>query len=274
MAKFRVSVVRYLNTAPLVWGMLHGREQGRFEMEFTLPARCADDLRAGKVDAGIIPSIEYQRIEGLEIIPNISIASKDRVKSVVVVAKKHLEEVRTVAMDNSSRTSVALATILLRKFYKQDFIAIPADPDPAAMLRRADAALVIGDPALTLSDSSPGLYTYDLAALWKKFTGLPFVFAFWAGHRDAELGRLSAAFAASRDYGVAHTVDIALEYAPRLGLSAEEIKIYLTQNIDYTLDEDNLNGLRLFFRLARELELVGGQREIAFAAPGALGAKD
>ncbi|MGH9328358.1 MAG: menaquinone biosynthetic enzyme MqnA/MqnD family protein [Terriglobia bacterium] len=273
MAGLRISVVQYLNTAPLAWGMLHGQQQGRFEIEFTLPARCADDLRARKADAGIIPSIEYLRIEGLEIVPGISIASKECVKSVIVVSKAPLEEVRTVAMDNSSRTSVALTTILLRKFYNRNFKAIPADPNPAAMLRQADAALLIGDPALKLSSAGSAFHIYDLAALWKKFTGLPFVFALWAGHRESGIGKLSREFTASRDYGLAHIPEIAKEYAPRLAMSPEEIEIYLTQNIDYTLDEDNLKGLSVFFELAREFGLGGGQKEPEFASSEALGAK-
>ncbi|HEV2175605.1 MAG TPA: menaquinone biosynthesis protein [Terriglobia bacterium] len=263
--KPRVSVVQYLNTAPLVWGMLHGAQRGRFELEFTTPARCADHLRDQKVDVGIIPAIEYQRIDGLEIIPGVSIASKAPVRSVLLFSRVPLEEVGTVAMDNSSRTSVALTTILLRKFYRRDFTSLPANPDPEAMLAHGDAALVIGDPALTWRGSVE--HVYDLAAEWRKFTGLPFVFAVWAVRArqgDAAPAGLTADFAASRDYGLAHLDEIAAEYASRFGMTVEDVKVYLTENIDYTLDEENLKGLRLFYRLARELDLIPAEKDLHF----------
>src|SRR5579883_796132 len=238
MPQLRVSVVEYLNTAPLVWGMLKGRERDRFELEFTLPSKCADDLRERKVDVGIIPAIEYQRIENVE-------------------------------MDTSSRSSVALTTILLRKFYRQDFQAIPADPDLQTMLQRADAALLIGDPALTAGLSKPAPFIYDLASEWRKFTQLPFVFALWVGRRDARLAEFSAEFIASRDEGLAHVKEIATEHAPKLGLSVEDVRIYLTENIDYTLDDENLKGLRLFYQLARELGLIESEKDLCFATEGA-----
>lgn len=264
--KPKVSIVQYLNTGPLVWGMLRGEQRGRFELDFTTPARCADDLAGHRVDVGIIPAVEYQRIDDAEIVPGLSIASKAPVRSVLVFSRVPLGEVRTVAMDNSSRTSVALTTILLRKFYERDFQAIPCDPDPPAMLARADAALVIGDPALTFGSDCHVRHVYDLASEWRKFTGLPFVFALWVGHADSGLAELAPDFAASLAYGLSHLDEIAAEYAPALGMSAEEVKVYLTRNIDYTLDEENLRGLRLFFNLAHELGLIATNRPLDFAS--------
>jgi chorismate dehydratase len=262
----RVSVVQYLNTAPLVWGMRRGREQGRFELELTTPARCADDLAARRVDVGIIPAIEYQRIDNLEIIPGLAIASKAPVRSVMIFSRVPLPEVRTVALDHSSRTSVALTTILLRHFYRREFEGLFSDPDLDAMLARADAALLIGDPALARPSRTRAPYAYDLASEWRKFTGLPFVFALWAGHPEARLGEIGPDFAASRDYGLAHIDEIAAEYAPRLGTTPDDVKVYLTRNIDYTLDEDNLKGLRLFYRLAREHGLIPAEKGLQFAS--------
>ncbi len=273
MPQLRVSVVEYLNTAPLVWGMLKGRERGRFELEFTLPSKCADDLRQHKVDVGIIPAIEYQRMENVEIVPGISIASKNEVKSVLLFSNVPIGEARSVAMDTSSRSSIALTTILLRKFYRRDFQAIPVDPNLEMMLQRADAALLIGDPALTASASKPTPFIYDLASEWKKFTRLPFVFALWVGRRDARLAEFGADFTASRDEGLAHVNEIAAEHAPRLGLSVEDVRIYLTENIDYTLDDENLKGLQLFYKLARELGLIQNEKELRFAVTGAKGAR-
>lgn len=260
----RVSVVQYLNTAPLVWGMVRGALRGRFDLSFTTPACCAEDLRAGRAEVGIIPSIEYQRIDGLKLLPGMSIASKKRVRSVLLLARVPIEQVRTVALDISSRTSAALVQVLLQKFYRLDVASRPASPDPDAMLRTADAALLIGDPALVYTGSAR---IYDLAEEWRRFTGLPFVFAVWAFRPAPGLcpADLSRDFAASRDGGLAHVDDIAAEWAPRLELTAEAVKIYLTENIDYTLDEENLAGLRLFYRLAHEIGAIRERKDLDFA---------
>ncbi|HUZ46781.1 MAG TPA: menaquinone biosynthesis protein [Terriglobia bacterium] len=259
----KVSVVQYLNTVPLIWGMLQGGQKGKYDLEFTIPAVCADAVRRREVDIGIIPSIEYQRIERLQILPGLSIASKGEVKSVLLYSKVPVKEIKTIAVDNSSRTSAALLTILIRKFYAQTVNFMPAAPKLEDMLASADAALVIGDPALAYHGQIPRVY--DLAVEWKKFTGLPFVFAVWAGREDAQIGRFRKDFEASRDYGCAHIDEIAREYAPKLNMQPEEVKVYLTENIDYSLDEENLRGLRLFYRLAAELNILSGERDISFA---------
>lgn len=269
MSNLRLSVVQYLNTAPLIWGMLHGEQRGRFEMEFTTPARCADSVREGSADAGIIPSIEVQRIGGLVAVSGVSISALDKVRSVILIAKRPLKSVRSVRLDTSSRTSAALAAILLRKFYGVRPEMAPAAPDAGAMLKSADSALLIGDPALVFNpraaESGAGpLRVYDLAAEWKRFTGFPFVFAVWAGPDRDRLARASTDFQASRDYGLSHVDEIAAEYAPRQGLTPDEVKIYLTRNINYNLDESHLEALRLFYRLAAEEELIPGVKEIQF----------
>lgn len=243
--------------------MLKGEQKAKYHLDFTTPACCADAVRHGEVDVGIIPSIEYQRIEGLRILPGLSIASKGVVKSVLLFGKAPIERLQTIAVDNSSRTSVALLKILVSKFYARTVRYIPAAPQPAGMLAKADAALVIGDPALLYDGRVP--HVYDLAAEWKRFTGLPFVFAVWAGRADGRMGRFCEDFQASRDYGLAHMDDIAREYGPRLNLRPEEVKVYLTQNIDYSLDEENCRGLRLFYRLAGEAGILSGEKEIHFA---------
>ena len=261
--KPRVSVVKYLNTVPLIWGMLRGEQQGKFELSFTTPASCADAVRSGEADVGIIPSIEYQRMEDAEIVGGVSIASKNRVRSVLLLSKTPIEKIRTVALDNSSRTSVALLEILLRKFYERTVDSVPLAPDPDEMLKRADAALVIGDPALAYDGQVSEVY--DLAAEWRKFTGLPFVFALWAGRSGAKLAGLRKDFEESRDFGLARVDEIAEEFAPKYGLRPREVKVYLTENIDYTLDEENLEGLRLFYKLARETEITERERGLHFA---------
>jgi chorismate dehydratase len=263
--KPRVSVVQYLNTVPLVWGMMRGKQVEKFELDFTVPARCADAVRSGQADVGIIPAIEYQRIPGLEIIEGLSISSKEKVRSVLLLSTCPIEKIRTVAMDESSRTSVALVTIILNKFYGLSVSSAPARPDARAMLQQADAALLIGDPALAFKD--PAVRAYDLSVEWRKFTGLPFVFAVWAGKAEANMGQWAQDFHASLQYGLAHLDDIAREYASRHRMTPEEVQFYLTQNIHYNLDRDDLEGLRLFYRLACDLELIPQVREVVFASP-------
>ncbi|MGO8732424.1 MAG: menaquinone biosynthetic enzyme MqnA/MqnD family protein [Terriglobia bacterium] len=261
MSTLRISVVQYLNSVPLIWGMLHGRQQGKHELQFATPANCADAVRDGKADVGIIPAIEYHRIENLQIIAGISIASKSRVRSVLLLSKVPIERIQSVAVDTSSRTSAAFLRILMCKFYSRAVELIPSAPRPEEMLKRADSALVIGDPALTYRGSAT---VYDLAVEWKKFTGLPFVFAFWAGQRDTDLAKRRKDFEQSREFGLAHVDDIAAEYALKLNMDPADVKVYLTENIDYSLDEENLRGLRLFFNLAREAGIIPVEKELRF----------
>jgi chorismate dehydratase len=263
MSNPKVSVVQYLNTAPLVWGMLKGEQQGKFDLSFATPAACADAVKQRKVDVGIIPSIEYQRMEKAQIIAGISIAAKDAVKSVLLLSNVPIAKIQTVAVDNSSRTSAALLRILMRKFYSRFVTVTPLAPKPDDMLKRADAALVIGDPALAFV--GPIAEIYDLGAEWKKFTGLPFVFALWVGYEEARLSRLRKDFEDSRDFGLAHVDDIAAEYAPKLNMDVSTVKVYLTENINYSLDEENRKGLRLFYKLAREVGIITVEKDLYFA---------
>jgi len=150
----------------------------------------------------------------------------------------------------------------MHKFYARRVHFLPAAPEPGEMLRQADAALLIGDPALAYSGPAK---VYDLAREWRKFTGLPFVFAVWMGHSDANLSRRTADFAASLEFGLDHLDDIAAEYAPKLGLTPSAVKVYLTQNIDYSLDEENRQGLKLFYKLAHEVGIIPVEKELLFA---------
>lgn len=258
----KVSVVQYLNSVPLVWGMLKGEQQGRYDLQFTTPAACADAIRAGKADIGIIPSIEYPRLERAQILSGISIAAKGEVKSVLLLSKMPIEKIKSVAVDNSSRTSAALLRILMRKFYSRFITATPSVPKPAEMLKRADAALIIGDPALTYRE--PVAHVYDLGTEWNNLIGLPFVFALWVGREESKPARFKADFEASRDFGVAHVDDIAAEYAPKLNMTPEAVKSYLTTNVDYSLDEENRKGLKYFYKLARETGIIPVEKDLLF----------
>ena len=192
----RVSVVRYLNTAPLVWGLEHGRPRLRYRLSYTTPAACADDLRAGRADLGIIPAIEYQRIPGLVLIPHLAVASERKVESVLLISRGPARRARRVALDTSSRTSAALVRILFARHWRREPEYVEAAPELSEMLEKADAALLIGDPALQFLFHSPAaraagltrepnLHVYDLAEEWWRLTNLPFVFALWAVRPEA-----------------------------------------------------------------------------------------
>jgi chorismate dehydratase len=256
--------VKYLNTAPLVWGLENSHGCKRYELSPTTPSSCADDLRAGRAQIGIVPSIECQRIAGLKIVPGISIASKRQARSVLLLYRIPLDRVRSIGLDTSSRTSAALVHVLFRKYYNIDVRTKPAPPDPVSVLRDADAALLIGDPALLYQGPAQ---TLDLALEWRKLTGLPFVFALWAcrvDQHEASSEDLRRDFERARDGGLAHVREIALEWAPRLGMAVEEVSVYLTENINYTLDEENLAGLRLFYKLAHETGVISAVKDLEF----------
>ena len=254
--RVRVSIISYLNTAPLVWPLLRDRPP-ELEFDFTVPSRCADDLAAGLVDVGIIPSIEYQRIPDLVVLAGPAIASRERVRSILLLSRKPLDQIQTVAADISSRTSVALAELVLRCRYGCRPEVRPAEPDPSAMLAACDAAVVIGDPALHYSLAPlPGVTAVDLAAEWRTWTGLPFVFAFWAARREAGTPAMARLFADARDGGLAALDTIVPLEAARRRLPEPLVRDYLTRNIWFHLDADCLAGLDRFYALAAEHKLI------------------
>jgi len=261
LSKPKLSIVYYLNALPLSWGFLHGEEREIFDLDLSPPSRCADLLARGDVDAGLIPAIEYQRIGGLKVVPNLSVASKETVKSVLLLSKVPVEQVRTIAADNSSRTSICLLQILLRARFKADPVIESHGPDLKAMLARNDAALIIGDAALKAEVG--GLFRYDLATEWRALTGKPFVFAFWGVRESVKLPD-AAAFHRSFAYGQAHSEEIVEEQTGQLQLPAQLIRTYINHNIDYSLDEENLAGLRQFYELAREFRLIDSVRNLEF----------
>ena len=269
MPPLRVSAISFLNTAPLLWDFEHGAPRPQFRLDYTVPSACAEQLRAGTADVGIIPVAAYPAIPDLLVIPEVAIATKRTVRSIVLVSKVPIDEIRTVAADTSSRTSVLLARLLFRKWHGGDREFTPMSPDLGAMLAQCDAALLIGDPALTVSRSQ--YLIYDLAEEWHRLTGKAFVFAFWAVRREAlaqappDLARI---FQRSRDHGLepANLAQLGREWAPRVGLTEAEVARYLTENIDYSLDAENLAGMELFFRNAAEVGLIPQSRPVEFLA--------
>ena len=260
----RVAAVSYLNAVPLVWGLVHGPHRKLFQVEFTLPAKCADALRESQADAGVIPSIEYQRIPNLKIVPGLSISSAGPVRSVLLISRCPVEQVRSVALDTSSRTSACLVQILFQRHYRIAPRFAPHAPDLPAMLRECDAALMIGDPAL--ASDFPGLRVYDLAEEWRAMTGLPFVFAFWAVRAEAASPDLIGPFQESAAFALAHLDEITRSESARTGLPESLVRTYLTENIDFSLGEKNLQGLQRFYSLAQELGLTNGSRSLEFVS--------
>jgi chorismate dehydratase len=278
MPGLRVSAISFLNTAPLMWDFEHGAAGESFEIDYTIPSECAAALAEDRADIGIIPAITYAQIPGLVILPNIAIASKDRVRSILLISKKRIEDVRTVATDTSSRTSVALSQILFAKFLGGHREFTPHPPDLKQMLNHYDAALLIGDSALQVSMHDTTYHLYDLGHDWRRLTGKPFVFAFWAVrmdalHRQPTGMNLIETFQQSRDHGLLpENIDTtATEWAPRLGITELEVKTYLTENIHYYLDRENHAGLQLFLTYAHEVGLIPAVPELRFLGPVAFG---
>lgn len=267
----KISAISFLNTAPLMWDFENGDTaaslRGHFDFSYTIPSRCAEALAAGTADIGIIPVAAYTTIPDLAIIPGVSIASKDKVRSILLVSKVPVDKIRSVALDNSSRTSAALVQIYLKKFVGVEAGYSPQAPDLNEMLRWHDAGLLIGDPALQAQTA--GYHVYDLAEEWRRWTYLPFVFAVWAVRKSAlrELKsniNIARVFQQSRDHGLQHIPEIAEAWAPHLSLDQALIRDYLSQNIDYTLDRENLEGLKLFYRYAEECGVLPRAPEFSF----------
>jgi chorismate dehydratase len=244
-------VVSYLNTVPLVWGMLHGEQRDLFELELAVPAECADRLADGRADIGIVPAVELNR-QKLEVIPGTGIVCHGPVRSILLISKTPFSEIRKLATDATSRTSVALSRIVLARKYCVEPQLESQRPHLGKMLERADAALIIGDAALALDPAQLPFYVLDLGAEWVKMTGLPMVFAVWAAR--AGLPRQDPApFAASLRFGLDHMDDIARDQQSKLRFSEALIREYLTRNIVFELGERENQGLAKFLQYASEL---------------------
>jgi chorismate dehydratase len=242
-----------------MWDFEHGDAGQNFDISYTVPSQCAAQLAAGTADIGIIPSAAYTVIPNLVVLPDVAIASKRPVRSILLVSKLPLERVKTVGLDTSSLTSVALTKVLFEKWWGGARQFVPQYPNLEEMLRECDAGLLIGDPALQVDRSR--YVTFDLAEEWIRFTGKPFVFAFWAMRQDAPVSAsldLPAIFQESRDHGLQprNLDQIGSEWALRVGLSEQAVKSYLTENIYYSLDQECLEGLHLFYKYALECKAL------------------
>jgi chorismate dehydratase len=289
LQKLRISIVQYLNTAPLVWGFTNGPLAGKYDLSFTVPSQCAEALRAGAADIAIIPAIEYQRIPGLVVLPDLAIASQNRVRSLLIIAKKPIEQVRSIALDQSSRSTQALTRILAEEHWKIDPEFFETAPDLRIMLERADAAMLIGDPALRISiaiekrstvspqgravcqaatlgiTSAEIFHVYDVVGEWRKFSSLPAVMAVWAARPEVITSEVFADFAASRHFGLTQIAAICQQAARELELPQPALESYLRRNIDFSLGEENRRGLERYFHEAAKLGLIPIEKKIEWA---------
>jgi chorismate dehydratase len=270
--RLRVGAVGYLNARPHVYGL---DSSPRFDLRFDVPSKCADLLHEGAIDLGLIPSIEYLRGPAeaphtYRIVPDVAIASRGPVESVALYARKAMRDVRSIALDTSSRTSVALARVLCAREFRIRPLLYSSGPDLEAMLTKADAALLIGDAALFLDAHTIGVNSgmdrvekTDLGAVWTRMTGLPFVYAFWAGRPGPVTADDVARLRRARDDGIDHVAEVAAAYSGDPRQQAIGAR-YLRDNIKYDLGPDERAGLELFYQYAAEAGVVPGPQPLRF----------
>jgi chorismate dehydratase len=261
MAAIRLGAVDYLNARPLVYGL--EQRTDLFALHFDAPSRCATLLHEGAIEVGMIPSIEFQRgAAPYLIVPGMGIVSYGPVASVALFTAKRIGEVRSIAVDTSSRTSTGLLRVLCREKFDIEPEFVPMPPAIDSMIERSDGALVIGDPALYLDHRAAGLGKIDLGEEWTGLTGLPFVWAFWAGRPGVLSAAALAALIEARDAGVAASDAIADQYCgpERAALG----RAYLRDNIQYVLDERAAAGLRKYYELAAKYGLIDVVRPAVF----------
>jgi chorismate dehydratase len=268
--RLRVAAINFLNPAPLMWDFEHEPLRSELAKEYSLramaPSKCAEELAAGDAEIGLVPIAAYATIPGLSIIPGCTVASKGPIRSLILVFHEFagLEAVRTIAADTSSQATLAYVQILFKKYWCLPASFAPHPPHLDAMLEACDAAILIGDPALLALESrdrreqrtGERLAYLDLGTAWREATGMPWVSAFWAVRSSAiasaRRAQVREDFLASREHGLLHLEEIVEEWTPRIGVTRETIRQYLTTNIHYVLDDECLVGVEFFLRVARE----------------------
>lgn len=252
--RIRLGAVEYLNARPLVYGL---ETASRFALRFDVPARCADLLHGNEIDLGLIPSIEYLRGPAdYRIVPSVCVGSNGPVASVALYTRREPRDLRSIALDTTSRTSVALTRVIARMAFGISPSLVPMAPDLTSMLAHADGALIIGDKALFLDHEAAGVTKIDLGATWTSATGLPFVYAFWAGRPGvASVDDVRRLEQACHD-GQTHRAEVARGYYPDDVPRQAVAEQYLRDNIRHSLDASAIEGLQTFYRYAAENGLV------------------
>lgn len=256
MQRPRVCAVSYLNTVPLVWGFLHSDDPGlrdTFDLHFAVPSVCADELASGDADLGIVPVIEMAR-QKLDYCRGTGIACHGPVRTILLVSKVPPREIRRLATDSGSRTSVMLSRVILAEKFGADPAVFSRPPELAAMLGEEDAALLIGDAALRVDPAALPFECLDLGAEWVSMTGLPMVFAVWAGRKEMITAAHERAFADSYRYGAAHMEEIVRTESPARSVKGDLCRKYLTEHIVFELGQRDYEGLDVFLKYAMALD--------------------
>lgn len=267
MTRIRIGAVGYLNARPLVEGL---DADPRFEIRYDVPSVCARLLHEGTVDIGLVPAIEYLNGDYV-MAPGIGVVAQDEVASVALFTRRPMTEVRSLALDTSSRTSAALTRILCREYFRIDPTFVDQPPDLGRMLETCDAGLLIGDPALDADAAAHGAEKIDLAIAWQAHTGLPFVFATWVGRAEYFTPDVVAALDAAKRLGIAHRDAIADAAAQGDPVRAARYREYLRRNIQHDVGPREAEALRRFYRAAENVGVVARAREPQFAGTPAVG---
>ncbi len=260
-APIRLGAVGYLNARPLTWTLERSRE--RWRVRYDVPSACAALLHAGDIDLGLIPSIEYLQSPDYRFVPGVGIGSRGPVASVALFTSVPVESIRRVALDTSSRTSVALVKVLARHRFACEPEFLHHGPDLAAMMRRSDAALLIGDPAFDADHVALGVRKIDLGAEWTAMTGLPFIYAAWTGRPGVVGPDEVRALQEAQEQGVQARLEIAAEYGRGDAAVTARAAEYLRDNVKYGLGRDEAAGLQLFLDYAADLG-IGPKRRLEF----------
>ena len=258
----RIGAVGYLNARPLTWAL--DREPTRWQVRYDVPSVCAALLYAGEVDLGLVPSVEYLSAPDYRFVPGIGVGSRGPVASVAMYTRLPIAEIRSIALDTSSRTSVALIRVLCRHHFRIDPGFAPHGPDLAAMTRTADAALLIGDPAFDAEHEALGLRKIDLGEEWGRMTGLPFIYAAWTGRAGAVDAGDVRALQEAQAAGVRDAAAIAAEYGRGDDRRTAKALAYLRDNVKYGIGPDEARGLQLFLDYAADLGLAPAKRRLEF----------
>lgn len=258
----RIGAVGYLNARPLTWAL--DRDPQRWEIRYDLPSACSALLHAGEVDLGLVPSIDYLQSPDYRLVPGVGIGSRGRIASVALYSRLPIDQIRQIALDTSSRTSVTLIRVLCHHRFGIEPEFVAHGPDLAGMTSRHDAGVLIGDPAFDADHAALGLRKIDLGEEWTAMTGLPFIYAAWTGRAGAVGGADVEALQAAQAAGVRAIDVIAAEYGRGDEGRTARAAAYLRDNVRYGLGPDEAAGLQLFLDYAAELGLAPQRRMLEF----------